>query len=161
MTDNEIIKALEGCIENKCDTESLCNCVIPSLTSGDCRVLLMENAFDLINRQKAEIERLQRLGASAARKAVDERKKLLDAKAEIERLTDSNGRLRESVGLMLNYPDGIERIKAEAIKEYRQRLKSKAGDTVLYGHSLISLATSFVTVKVIDETYEEMVGDTE
>lgn len=50
MTDNEIIKALECCINDDCD-----NC--PD-TFGNCEHNAMRNALDLINRQKAEIERL-------------------------------------------------------------------------------------------------------
>jgi nitrogen regulatory protein PII-like uncharacterized protein len=50
MTDNEIIKALECCtseeIGNRC----------PVIVRG-----VMKDAFDLINRQKAEIERLTKI----------------------------------------------------------------------------------------------------
>lgn len=51
MKDNEIIKALECCIKDDCD-----NC--PD-TFGNCEHNAMRNALDLINRQKAEIERLK------------------------------------------------------------------------------------------------------
>lgn len=53
MTDNEIIKALECCMDDDCD-----NC--PD-TFGNCEHNAMRNALDLINRQKAEIERLKNL----------------------------------------------------------------------------------------------------
>ena len=59
MTDNEITKALECCINDDCD-----NC--PD-TFGNCEHNAMRNALDLINRQKAEIERLnEQLGAAYA-----------------------------------------------------------------------------------------------
>ena len=51
MTDNEIIKALECCKKDDCY-----NC--PN-DFGNCYANLAGFALDLINRQKAEIERLQ------------------------------------------------------------------------------------------------------
>ena len=55
MTDNEIIKALETCILGDCD---VCNCKCGSV--GDCRDTLNKHSLDLINRQQAEIERLEK-----------------------------------------------------------------------------------------------------
>ena len=52
MRDKEIIKALECCINDDCD-----NC--PD-TFGNCEHNAMRNALDLINRQKASIENLQK-----------------------------------------------------------------------------------------------------
>ena len=55
MTDNEIIKALECCADN---TEGKCReCPFHKLKIS-CIDGLERNALDLINRQKAEIERL-------------------------------------------------------------------------------------------------------
>ena len=54
MTDNEIIKALECCRDNsRCYT-------CPRLGMNCCMNLLMRNALDLINSQKAENERLEK-----------------------------------------------------------------------------------------------------
>ena len=58
MTDNEIIKALEccstvTCFTNKCPYEEIYD--IPK-----CTTKLTQDALDLINRQKAEIERSER-----------------------------------------------------------------------------------------------------
>ena len=62
MNDNEIIKALQWLIFNfpllekpKDETDKICNCIN----------LYCTNALDLINRQKAEIERLQKEGKEA------------------------------------------------------------------------------------------------
>lgn len=52
MTDNEIIKALEHCIDS-------CNSLCPLHKNKDCRMILNINALDLINRQKAEIKSLK------------------------------------------------------------------------------------------------------
>ena len=54
MTDNEIIKALECCV-------NLLPCEECHLGRDfNCRDNLLENALSLINRQKAEIERLNK-----------------------------------------------------------------------------------------------------
>lgn len=56
MTDAEIIKALECCAgDDGCD---VCPMYKPS---SECITELQGKALDLINRQKAEIERLKRL----------------------------------------------------------------------------------------------------
>lgn len=53
MTDTEIIKALECCAKHSQNTHYM-------LTyQGEPLCLLLDNALDLINRQKAEIERLR------------------------------------------------------------------------------------------------------
>lgn len=55
MTDNEIIKALVCCMEGTGRT----NCENCPLTNEYCRKELPRLALDLINRQQAEIERLE------------------------------------------------------------------------------------------------------
>ena len=57
MTDEQMIKALE-CCAIKCDCKE---CYFDTHESGDiCARVVMQKTFDLINRQRAEIERLQR-----------------------------------------------------------------------------------------------------
>lgn len=51
-TDDEIIKALECCINDNCN-----DC--PE-TFGNCELTAMRNALDLLKRQRATIERLQK-----------------------------------------------------------------------------------------------------
>ena len=53
MTDNEIIKALECCINGKCS-----ECPLRAMACSE--KVAMAFANDLINRQKAEIERLEK-----------------------------------------------------------------------------------------------------
>ncbi len=61
MTDNEIIKALECCSEaQNCTPCKYEPTEYPKSTVGCCNEL-MKNAVDLINRQKAEIERNRRI----------------------------------------------------------------------------------------------------
>lgn len=57
MNDNDIIKALECCKDRRCDIcVRQCN---HFAEESICRLDLIEHALDLINRQKAEIERLK------------------------------------------------------------------------------------------------------
>lgn len=93
MTDAEIIKALECCCSNNIDSCEECPIKIECYTETiDCK----KEALDLINRQKAEIERLQK---------------------ENNQFAD--------IGKMYS------EIKAEAIKEFAERVKKINLDTVL------------------------------
>ena len=57
MTDNEIIKALECCTDESYEN---CNECPYSIDAERCeRMKLLEDILDLINHQKAEIERLK------------------------------------------------------------------------------------------------------
>ena len=57
MTDNEIIKALECCKTPKCSNCAVC----PKRHLGtECLGDLITETLDLINRQKTEIERLEK-----------------------------------------------------------------------------------------------------
>lgn len=58
MTDNEIIKALECCGDESGINHACSKC--PKFKDNDdfCETALHNQALDLINRQKAEIERL-------------------------------------------------------------------------------------------------------
>lgn len=60
MTDNEIIKALECCKMFYAEHNNFhCN-DCPINDCKECETKLFSNALDLINRQQAEIERLQK-----------------------------------------------------------------------------------------------------
>ena len=93
MTDNEIIKALECCAgDDGCD---VCPMYKPS---SECITELQGKALDLINRQKAENERLN--------KEVNKQQ------------------LRRQIRRQM-YRSTVEEIKSEAIKEFAERLKKK------------------------------------
>ena len=103
MTDNEIIKALECCIHDDYDYCEEC----PYLKNKPCHEGLIQDAFNLINRQKAEIERLEtELGfAKAFRKETDAEFSLMHRK----------------------YGNMLKTAKAEAVKEFAERLKPRLG----------------------------------
>lgn len=94
LTDAEVIKALECCANNPNDSvcyESKC-----PLFGQKCINLLSKNAFDLINRLKAENEEL---------------KKLLESRHKAIEFLE---------GQLIGLPDGV---RAEAVREFAERLK--------------------------------------
>ena len=58
MTNNEIIKALECCVNEKADCKG-CPYESDGCLIENGKNKLLEDTLDLINRQKAEIERLK------------------------------------------------------------------------------------------------------
>lgn len=85
MTDNEVIKALECCRD--CEDCSYDTTDCPLGKELNCFTLMAENALDLINRQNAEIKRLNTLAKLGNMRANDYRAmrdKLKKANAEIE-----------------------------------------------------------------------------
>ena len=71
MTDNEIIKDMETCIKYREERECG-NC--SRIGRYQCAVTLMQDAFGIIKRQNAEIERLQEMldsAVSSERNAVE------------------------------------------------------------------------------------------
>lgn len=91
MTDNEIIKAMECCHEySDCGN---CQYGIFRTKNGLCVDLLHKGVLNLVNRQKAEIDRLNRVHG-----------------VEVKRIYDNNA------SLMAYY-------RKEVIKEFAERLK--------------------------------------
>lgn len=89
MTDNEIIKALECCNDDACKYCPFCD--------DDCMQKCRSKAIELINSQKAEIERLKSF-------------------------ENTSHYWYKKAGELI---DNIEIAKSEAIKEFVERLKSK------------------------------------
>ena len=114
FTDEEIIKALE-CCTNK-DRKYCTNC--PLKNEFVCVNQLASEALDLINRQKAEIERLQK-----------------------------------KQDLFANIGKMYSEIKAEAVKEFAERLIQS-----LIGMPQKDLNYSNL-IEHIDNLYKETVGD--
>lgn len=57
LTDEEIVKALECCIPLETDCKE---CPLCDIKTAECLQILCKNALALINRQKAEIEKLNK-----------------------------------------------------------------------------------------------------
>ena len=98
LTDSEIVKALECCVRFK----QICPETCPMVNVRQCKVDLRKNTLALINRQKAEIERL---------------------KEEYNRLLNSELQQYEK-GYNTGYDDSRKTAKSEAYKEFAERLKA-------------------------------------
>ena len=106
MTDNEIIKALECCVE--CDTyfdECVDGC--PLREVNDCTLVLRRIILDLINRQKAEIERLE-----------EENKK---QKLVLENINDTI----HPLPFVTDFDVAMSQAKSEAIKEFAEQVQEE------------------------------------
>ena len=91
MTDDEIITALQCCNSGRLKYP----CEICPLRMDDCEYILPKRALDIINQQKAEIERLRNLTKDIFMKATTH---------------------MDNIG---------DKIKSEAIKEFAERLKNE------------------------------------
>ena len=137
MTDNEIIKALVNCTGLQTSTTCF-GCpysarAYATVSAGDvfCKDKMCRDALDLINRQKAEIERLNRIRAELSK--------------EIDVLKTNNH------SMCLTMPNMAKAERAEAIKEFAERLKENC-----YYPLLID-----ITPEIIDNLVKEMVGENE
>lgn len=139
MKDNEIIKALECCS----NLEACEKCPLASLQKYDadtCEHQIMLYALDLINRQKAEIERLKK-GIIYTVKFNEK---------QLEQIKDD---------ILQNVEFNINNIKSEAVREYAERFKERLRDNAKFDrgeHTYYLVGDSFV-----DNIADEMLGETE
>ena len=142
MTDNEIIKALECCRQliSRCE-----DC--PINKGGFCFDHLKTEALDLINRLKADNERLREEIGSLN-------------KAYPCRIDDIGNNCLVYARSLDDYDSLIGDISAEAIKEFAERLKSKIEIDLSCGVDSADYLTD-VLPKDIDNLVKEMVGDNE
>ena len=139
MTDSEIVKGLECCILGDCQ-----GCFYGDTDQRHCKDDLMQNALDLINRQKAEIFKEKNKNS----KLRNERNRL---KAEVERLTAERDAMHQDVIAAEEYDWQCKTAKAEAHKEFADRLKENSIATFSWN--------GVVLVEEIDNLLKEMVGD--
>ena len=128
MTDNEIIKAMQCVIGNdvKC-SECTYQKVLPF---PSCRRKCAKNALDLINRQKAEIEKLKQENDFFRKTITENAQRALEVKVE-----------------------EIEKAKSEAIKEFAERLKEKCYEDF---QETCEMLSPYVTDDDIDDLVKEM-----
>lgn len=128
MTDEQIIKAADICRTGKCN-----GCPYHELYTAECISILMKDVFDLINRQKAEIEELRSDKIIAERREKDARELFVDCTRQLEEAKAEIERLKRGVTFTFTIEDfkSIEEtiisrldneIKSEAIKEFAERL---------------------------------------
>ena len=148
MTDNEIIKALESEVKLAEYVDSYyCNGV--DLT-------LIKSAVDIINYQKAEIERLKSELSNTRRKA------LLEAYSKFEGHSDYHGDtilcklicMAEGKEVGTATPLDMSEIKVKAYKKFAERLKEGAQMADCFDSYNMVVGTHF-----IDNLLKEMVGE--
>ena len=140
-TDDEVIKALSICSFGECE-----GCPYAVIGNARCLMFLTGDALALINRQKAEIEATEKECADwlGQRNAVE--MMLNRANEEIERLNTVHADMTESLrlaaeankdmsveldamrGAANSYKMHYENARAEAIKEFAERLIDKCTD---------------------------------
>lgn len=122
ITDNEIIKALECCKGKK----KHCNSC-PCMKNGTC-FEVEEAALDLINRQQAELQRLQKQRNNAEELVCEKTTTITDLLYEIEKLKTENQILLRNAaeafqeGLNENRALFEYEIKDEVIKDFAKYL---------------------------------------
>jgi hypothetical protein len=157
MTDNEIIKALECCdeIDNNWDSSK---CFEKCPYKGECARRIMADTLDLINRQKAEISELQRRNSELEIELKAMRGAANSYKAEVERLCVELDEVIIAKDLLFDEAEAlIKKNKAEAIKEFAERLKEK-GTPVTGGKGFEGVYVMCSNI-VIDNLVKKMVGD--
>ena len=170
LTDNEIIKALESCPSDSVTHDcSMC----PYKENVFCFELLGKDVLKIINRQKAEIERLAEFLDDKCDRCIEkERTEAVNEFAnELLRVfaghSDYHGDtiltkiacLREGKAIKCAEPIDTNKIKAEAIKQFAERLKENKIDIdVSFGYGR-EVYTESVAVIEIDNLVKEMVGE--
>lgn len=152
LKDEDIKKALECCIRDDYDYCKVC----PYLNKNKpCQENLIRDCFGFINRQQAEIERLQSL--CTAKDVI-----IKEQEAESERLKNSIIALMSYLDILgadktdtsfINQATEFNKqiradIKSEAIKEFAAKLKCG-----------VSITSGVITCADIDNLLTEMVGE--
>lgn len=129
MTDNEIIKALECCnFGYECD-------YCPDNNENWCVLDIKLQILDLINRQKAEIEKLKQENEFFRKTITQNAQRALEVTVE-----------------------EIEKTKSEAIKEFAERLKDGLrgiGRSTIYGNFEYGTIKSYEIDNLVKELTEE------
>ena len=137
LTDKDVIEGLERCISTTTD-KACAGCPFNKQNLCDIDQWVLERyALDLINRQKSEIERLK--------SANDEKFRQWDMLAEKTKTHYAD-----------LYNEAKDKLKAEACKEFAERLNGKAQIADCFNSYSMVVGTHF-----IDNLLKEMVGEEE
>ena len=166
LTDNEIIKALECCkyeYDTKCE---LCSYNFYSRTG--CRSELRRNALDLINRLQADCENYKQVAENQQKVTMDRGFEIKELKAELDEYAKIKTTIDEFWEILLTlslckrkekptleeFAEAIQEIKAEAYKEFAERLHEELR---IYG--IKDKFNKSVFLNVVDNAKKELVGE--
>lgn len=159
MTDNEIIKVWGKLYNTSISTTEFQVINVEGLRKFG---VIIKATLDLINRQKAEIERLEKVEhfadkTIATQQAEIERLKTLNSKLEAENYSFKVKERENPLEMALLIDEQAEQLKtakAEAIKEFAERLKEEIDIRPTHSNK----QNKFVFF-LIDNLVKEMVGD--
>ena len=141
LTDEEIKSALEQCAS---DDEGCFRCVLQDMHCANCICRLQAESLNLINRQKAEIEKLKSKYGKLCEYAEKKEFELAEINADISWFREAK---------ISRLAPAIKEIKAEAYKEFVDRLKEKKLQS--------TMDRRICTFEMIDNLLKEMVGEEE
>ena len=158
LTDAEIKQALECCVLQKQKCPSSC----PLLDRYNCQKILFKSILDLINRQKQEIGELTAFAnqlekqrnmwmekcdeIQVTNKYLQERNVILKGLVDTQKA--DNERLKEQFHYLDIECERLEKenetVKAEAYKEFAERLKNEMHDRFLWQEDIDNLLKELV-----------------
>ena len=144
LTDEEIKSALEQCAS---DDEGCFRCVLQDMHCANCICRLQAESLNLINRQKAEIEKLKSKYGKLCEYAEKKELELAEINADISWFREAK---------ISRLAPAIKEIKAEAYKEFAEKLKVAAISCSIGGRYY-----KIFTIRDIDNFLKEMVGEDE
>lgn len=139
MTDNEIIKILTD-------------------YGTQCKPEVISAAISLINRQKAEIERLRKEVNLVSIQFQDLQERYEEAHAEIEQWKEEANKYQKLWCIAM---DDIEIAQSGAIQEFAERLKEKLGDCYIVSDGEYCGFDCGDIHRTITNLLKEMVGEKE
>ena len=176
MTDNEIINALECCKNSLSEKDACGDCPLYEEEEVTCITILSKNAFDLINRQKAEIEKLTQPVLIAENVEINKEElfeKLQQSPIEILP-GEKHYELRDCpfspfdeycTGHCVNCENRLEcvdcskRLKMQGAKELADKLKGHCSDLDTYSTNEPSVRILWDAEDTIDYVVKEMVEE--
>ena len=141
MTDNEIIKALECCSHRNGDLPCV-DCPAYKIAQM-CMEDLMSDAIDLINRQKAEIERLQMDNKQLQSDVINANQNWDHIKGLWECEKEKVESAKQKVICACKM---LNTVKSEAIKEFAEKLKNRN----------TTMDKRIISVEIVDNLVKEM-----
>ena len=161
MTDDEIIKAMQCVIGNDAScSECRYQKVLPF---PSCRKMCAKNALDLINRQKVEIERLNKDCEDVIYKL-----EYLLCNATGNKFSKHTYPIGDMVSYVNDYiqdccneavEEAKEAVKSEAIKEFAERLKEKLNNLEYHENTDRKTVTKAKLYHVVNWVMREVVPE--